>query len=279
MTTRPAGRGGLDGLPLIAVTTSEMRSAALQPATPEADPPRREMALGLPYLEAIERAGGLPVAVPPLPPESIDPLLARVDGVCLSGGPDVHPDAYGAAPHPRLGPTEPPLDAFEVAIARAAHLRGLPVLAICRGAQVVNVARGGTLHQHLPDVVGEQLVHRQPEAAHLPTHWVSLAEGSRVSAIVGRTRVHVNSFHHQAVDVLGEGLTISGRAQDGTVEALEATDGSSLIGVQWHAECLVDREEQAALFAALVAAGVQRVRAAGAAANGRPAKLGAERAA
>src|SRR3954463_980450 len=156
-------------MPLIAVTTSEMRHNPFDVATREADPPRQEMVLGMKYLEAIGRAGALAVVVPPMPGPAIPALLDRVDGICLSGGPDLHPDAYGAAPHPELGPTEPRLDAFELALARAADERDMPILAICRGAPVLNVARGGPLPQHLPDVGGEALRHRQPGAAHEPT--------------------------------------------------------------------------------------------------------------
>ena len=246
--------GGLRAapMPLIAVTTSEMRHNPFDLATPQADPPRREMALGMTYLEAIGRAGALAVVVPPMPGPAIPALLDRVDGICLSGGPDIHPDAYGAEAHPELGPTEPRLDAFELALARAADERDMPILAICRGAQLVNVARGGTLHQHLPDVAGDAVTHRQPGAPAAPLHDVTVVAGSRVAAILGRRRAPVNSFHHQAVDVLGERLEVTARAEDGTVEAFEAVDRSFVVGVQWHAECLVDREEQAALFSALV---------------------------
>src|SRR5690349_10033667 len=123
-------------LPLIAVTTSEMRHNPFDLATPQADPPRREMALGMTYLEAIGRAGAVAVVVPPMPGPAIPALLERVDGIVLSGGPDIHPDAYGADEHPELGPTEPRLDAFELALARAADERDMPILAICRGAQL-----------------------------------------------------------------------------------------------------------------------------------------------
>jgi putative glutamine amidotransferase len=251
-------RGGLSaGLPLIAVTTSEMRHPSPEFVTAEADPPRREMVLGMRYLEAIGRAGGLAIVVPPLPGPAIPALLDRVDGICLSGGPDLHPDAYGAAPHPQLGPTEAPLDAFELALARAADERDMPILAICRGAQVLNVARGGTLHQHLPDVVGEAVTHRQAEAAGRPTHPVTVARDTRLQAILGRRHVAVNSFHHQAADRVGERLRVTARAGDGTVEAFEAVDRRFVLGVQWHAECLVDHDEQAALFSALVEACAQ----------------------
>jgi putative glutamine amidotransferase len=260
------------GPPLIAVTTSEMRVASMHTPTPEGDPPRREMALGLTYLEAIQRTGGLPVVVPPLTLDSIDAFLDRVDGVCLSGGPDIDPATYGADPHPRLGPTERRLDDFELALARAADERDMPVLAICRGAKVVNVARGGTLHQHLPDVVGEALEHRQEVVATEVTHPVTVARHSLLGSILGQW-AHVNSFHHQAVRDLGSGLVVTATAPDGTVEAFEASDRSFLVGVQWHAECLVDRDEQAALFEALMAAATQRRDALPATADDGPARI------
>jgi putative glutamine amidotransferase len=251
-------------MPLIAVTTSEMRHNPFDPATPQADPPRREMALGMTYLEALGRAGALTVVVPPMAGPAIPALLDRVDGICLSGGPDIDPGAYGAAPHPELGPTEPPLDAFELALARAADERDMPILGICRGAQLLNVARGGTLHQHLPDVVGDGVTHRQPGAPGEPVHDVTVAPGSRLAAVLGgRRRTPVNSFHHQAVDVLGERLAVTARAADGTVEAFEAADRGFVLGVQWHAECLVDREEQMGLFTALVDACAERAAGAG----------------
>jgi putative glutamine amidotransferase len=245
-------------MPLIAVTTSEMRHNPFDVATPEADPPRQEMVLGMKYLEAIGRAGALAIVVPPLPGPMIPALLDRVDGICLSGGPDVHPDAYGADPHPELGPTAPRLDAFELALVRAADERDTPVLAICRGAQILNIARGGTLHQHLPDVVGETLAHRQPGEPAKATHAVSVVPDSRLEAILGHRHVQVNSFHHQAVDVMGERLAVTAQAEDGTVEGFEAIDRSFMVGVQWHAECLVDHDEQAALFTALVDACIER---------------------
>jgi putative glutamine amidotransferase len=258
LNSRPAGP-----MPLIAVTTSEMRHNPFDVATPEADPPRREMVLGMKYLEAIGRAGALVMVVPPMPGPAIPALLDRVDGICLSGGPDLHPDAYGAAPHPELGPTEPRLDAFELALARAADERDMPILAICRGMQVLNVARGGTLHQHIPDVVGDEITHRQPGAPGAPIHDVTVASGSRLGAILGHRHVQVNSFHHQAVDTLGERLTITARADDGTVEAFESAGNRFVVGVQWHAECLVDHDEQAALFTALVDASAERAAAIG----------------
>ncbi len=130
--------------PLIGVTTSEVRVATQVDPTPQGEPPRREMALGLTYLQAIEAAGGLPVVMPPLELDAVDQFLDRFAGICLSGGPDLDPAAYDERRHPELGPTEPQLDVFELELARRADARGLPTLAICRGLQALNVARGGT---------------------------------------------------------------------------------------------------------------------------------------
>jgi putative glutamine amidotransferase len=237
---------------LIAVTTSEIRPG--HPATPEGEPSQPEMVLGLKYLTAIERSGGIPVVVPPLDHDAIEPLLDRASGVCLSGGPDLHPAAYAERGHLLLGPTWPELDEFELALARAADRRNLPILAICRGLQVLNVARGGSLHQHLPDVVGRRISHRQEEPAHHPTHWVTLGAHGRLRRILECGRTRVNSFHHQAVAELGSGLVVTSQSADGTIESLEAEDRDFVVAVQWHAEALVDRPRQAGLFTAFVEA-------------------------
>src|SRR5690349_1081864 len=232
--------------PLIGVTTSELRSSSAGTLRRHGDPPHPEMALGMTYLRAIEAAGGMPVVLPPL--GDADALLDRLDGVCLSGGPDLDPEAYGAVDrHVELGPTEPDLDAFELALARAADERGTPLLGICRGAQALNVARGGTLHQHLPG-------HRQTEPATATTHTVHVAGGSRLATLVGVRPLRVNSFHHQAVAVLGAGLRAVAHAADGTIEALEAPGARFVVAVQWHAEGLVGEPRQRALFEALVVA-------------------------
>jgi putative glutamine amidotransferase len=243
--------------PLIAVTTSEVRPGTSVTPTRHGEPSQLEMALGLRYLHAIEAAGGVPVVVPPLQADCLDALLSRVAGVCLSGGPDLDPESYGERRHACLGPTESRLDIFELALAKAADARRLPTLAICRGMQLLNVARGGTLHQHLPDVVGGRIVHRQSLTGDRATHWVTLVPSSRVSQILDRRRAKVNSFHHQAIAKLGEGLAVTGRASDGTIESVEAVDRDFVVGVQWHAECLVDRAGQAALFRTFVDAACQ----------------------
>ena len=250
---------GVNRPPLIGVSTSEVRRPEDHRLVPQGEPARSELALGESYLQAVRTAGGLPVILTPVRTSSIDLLLDRLDAICLSGGPDLAPAHYGAAEHPELGPTEPELDRFELALARRAMALGLPVLAICRGMQILNVARGGTLHQHLPDL-GEEIDHRQIKPGGNPTHEVELVRGSRLAEVMGSARLTVNSFHHQALDELGRGLRVAGRADDGTVEAVERPGAGFVVGVQWHAELLGERPEQLALFEALVSAATVHAR-------------------
>ncbi|MEA2375662.1 MAG: putative glutamine amidotransferase [Thermoleophilaceae bacterium] len=263
----------MSGRPLVGLTTSEVRIAEKVEQTPEGEPPQVEMTVGIKYVSAIEAAGGVPVVIPPLGGEAIEPLLDSVCGVCMSGGPDIDPSGYGERPHAKLGPTEATLDHFELAVARAADRRNLPILGICRGAQALNVARGGTLHQHLPDVWGSAVDHRQRAPGDQATHAVRAANSSRLAAVLGEVRVRVNSFHHQAVALLGTGLRAVAWAPDGVVEAIEAPDRDFVVGVQWHAECLADRDDQAALFRGFVeAAGRHAARAAEPAEPAEPAE-------
>jgi putative glutamine amidotransferase len=230
--------------PLIGVTTSELRKSALATTRRHGEPAHPEMALGMTYSRALDAAGAIPVVLPPTGTDHLEHLLERLDGVCLSGGPDLDPKAYGAADrHPELGPTEPTLDAFELELVKAALRRDLPILAICRGAQALNVACGGTLHQHVAD-------HRQKDPATQPTHEVTIQAGSRLHRIARTKTLRVNSFHHQAVDEIGAGLRVVAHAEDGTIEAIEGEAGF-LVGVQWHAEALI---EHMPLFEALVRA-------------------------
>src|SRR4051812_25618900 len=159
------------------------------------------LALGISYLEAVEAAGGIPVILAPLPARRLEAIIDRLDGVCLSGGPDIEPACYGAAAHAELGPTEPEVDVFELGLVRAARRRGLPILAICRGMQVLNVARGGSLVQHLPDM-SDEVQHRQTGPASQPSHGVTVAADTMLARITEAGRIDVNSFHHQAVDRL-----------------------------------------------------------------------------
>ncbi len=249
--------------PLIGVTTSEVRAGTQVSQTPQGEPPRREMALGLTYLRAIEAAGGLPVVIPPLELDAVQPLLERFSGLCLSGGPDLDPASYHERRHPDLGPVEPELDRFELELARCADVRALPILAICRGQQALNVARGGTLHQHLPDRPGTTIEHRQSAPGDRTTHNVEVMAHSRLARLMGHRRARVNSFHHQAVDRLGAGLRAVAWSPDGVIEGVEAPAREFLVGVQWHAEILVARRDNAALFEGLVQAAVRHGETAG----------------
>jgi putative glutamine amidotransferase len=229
--------------PLIGVTTSELRPSAMATTRRHGEPAHPEMALGMTYLRTLDAAGAIPVVLPPTGTDHLLGLIERLDGICLSGGPDLDPNAYGARErHTELGPTEPSLDTFELALTKLALERRLPILAVCRGAQALNVACGGTLFQHIPD-------HRQTEAASATTHDVAVAPRSRLHRIFKTRTLPVNSFHHQAVDKVGAGLKVVGRAPDGTVEAIEGPGFT--LGVQWHAETL---HEHLPLFEALVSA-------------------------
>lgn len=244
-----------DGMrPLIAVSTSEMRGTGSQAPTPEGEPPSRELALGLSYPGAVNAAGGVPLVIPPMDHAAIEPLLEQVAGVCLTGGPDLDPSCYGAEAHPQLGPIAFEVDRFELALTHQADLLGLPVLAICRGLQALNISRGGTLHQHLPDHQEFDGDHRQTAPGTEVTHEVTIEPGSQLSRLMGGHHAEVNSFHHQAIDKLGRGLRPVAWAPDGVIEGVEDDRRGFLVGVQWHAETLVHRPEHASLFSGLVEA-------------------------
>jgi putative glutamine amidotransferase len=207
-------------------------------------------ALPRPYFDAVERAGGQPVLVD----DARDPkaLLARVDALVLTGGPDVDPALYGEAPHPAVYGVDRRADDFESTLADVAVARGVPVLAICRGFQVLNVARGGSLHQHVPDEPGVPPHGRPGEAGGARLHEVHLDGDSLLADVMDGTCVTVSCHHHQAVARLGDGLRVVGRAGDGIVEAMEL-DGSFVLAVQWHPEDTAgDDRSQQRLFDALV---------------------------
>ena len=197
------------------------------------------------YPRVIARAGGRPVLLPP-DEDAADETVAALDGLVLSGGNDLDPALYGAAPHPRTGGVAPERDRAELALLRAALDEGLPVLGICRGAQLIAVAAGGGLHQHLPEVVGHN--GHQPAPGRYGYHEVRLGPGSRVEGILGSV-AKVASHHHQGIAGVASGLAAVAWAEDGGIEAVEATArGRFLVGVLWHPEH--DGDER--LFAALV---------------------------
>jgi putative glutamine amidotransferase len=202
------------------------------------------------YLDAVTRAGAQPVVVDP--EGDLVPLLDRVDALVLTGGPDVDPDFYGEEPDPSVYGIDRAADNAELALARAAIDRSLPTLAICRGLQVLNVALGGTLLQHLPNVPGLGEHGRPGETGGGYRHEILVSPDSLLHDVFGTTRVIGSCHHHQAVDKVGDGLRVTATAADGVVEGLEV-DGTWLLAVQWHPEdTAAEDPAQQALFDALV---------------------------
>jgi len=198
----------------------------------------------LAYVEAVEEAGGRPVLVPPSE-EGVEETIAALDGIVFSGGSDVDPARYGADAHPETDSPQAHRDAGELALLRAALERDLPVLAVCRGFQLLNVARGGDLVQHLPEAVGHD-AHKEVPGT-FSQHPVDVKDGTRLAALIG-ARSDVASHHHQALGRVGDGLTETAWAQDGTLEAVEDASRRFAVGVQWHPEAGEDQ----ALFEGLV---------------------------
>ena len=191
----------------------------------------------LTYVRAIARAGGRPLLLAPTPADLAEPreLLEMLEGVLVTGGADLHPDAYGDEPHPETEATSAERDAFELMLVRAAAERDMPCLGICRGMQVVNVAYGGGLEQHLPDRL-EDDIHRGEDGA-FADHRVEVEPGSLAALAAGATRVAVKSYHHQGVARVGDGLRVTAHAAgDGTPEAVEDADRRFMLGVLWHPE-------------------------------------------
>jgi gamma-glutamyl-gamma-aminobutyrate hydrolase PuuD len=202
------------------------------------------------YVDQVAAAGGIPVLLPPVP--GVEAAIGRLDALIISGGPDLEPSRYGAEPGPRTTVVRPGRDAAELTLLRAALQAGLPVLGICRGMQLINVALGGTLIQHLPDAVGHE--GHSPNPGVMGEHKVSVAAGSRLAGLLGAGSVfRVPTHHHQGIDQLGAGLVPVAWAEDGVIEAVEL-DGAGrpghqfTVAVQWHPEA----GDDPALFRALV---------------------------
>jgi putative glutamine amidotransferase len=191
------------------------------------------------YVDAVQRAGGL-AAILPADAELVeDPsgALDLIDGLLLAGGADIDPASYGEPRHPETGETMPERDAFEIAMTRAAIEREMPLLGICRGMQLLNVACGGTLLQHLPERLGHEDHRRVPGSFDGADHHVELAPGSLAARVAGETRHAIKSHHHQGVDRIGDGLLVTGRAlDDGLPETIELPEREFVLGVQWHPE-------------------------------------------
>ena len=229
-------------LPRVAVT-----------ATTEPIRGRLRVRTNVAYTEAVRSVGLRPFILPVLDPADADTMLDGMDGLVLTGGEDVDPRYYGAAPHPALGDVHQMRDAFELALVHAAHARKLPTLAICRGIQLVNVALGGTLVQDIASELPGALSHEQLEAREARTHDVDIVPGSRLADALGATALQVNSMHHQAIARVANGLVVVARAPDGVIEGAEwGADDWWMLAAQWHPEELVTTSESwdRGLFAA-----------------------------
>jgi len=228
--------------PMIAITTYPADDASLG-----------RVNLPKEYIDAVRAAGGRAVLVPP---GESDPsgLLDVVDGIVLTGGGDIDPALWNGRSHEAVYMTDTARDSLEISLARLAVERGVPMLCICRGTQVLNVALGGTLHVHVPDVVGESVLHRLPPREPVP-HPVAVEASSELARILGTTEIEPMSWHHQAIDRPGAGLRAVAWAPDGIIEAVELTGHPRLLAVQWHPELTSGGDPtQAALFDAFVAA-------------------------
>ena len=208
------------------------------------------------YVAAVEAAGGIPLLLPAVSVDAVPDVMDVIDGLIVTGGEDVQSHRYGEEPHAKAQPPDPKRDSFEIEAIRTADERNLPTFCICRGIQVLNVARGGTLIQDVPDLVAGGPEHMRLDSWNEEVHEVRLDSSSRLAALIGADHLPVNSLHHQAVDRLGEGLRAVGWAPEGFVEAVEAEDPDRfLFGVQWHPENLFEHyPEHLGLFRALVEA-------------------------
>jgi putative glutamine amidotransferase len=215
------------------------------------------------YLRAVQGAGGIPMLLPPqLDAGSRGELWRRVHGLLLTGGADLDPARFGETPHPTVYDVSAERDELELSLTGQALAAELPVFAICRGLQVLNVALGGSLVQDIPSEVGTAIAHGQKEKRHEATHTVTVSGETKLCGVLGAHDLRVNSFHHQSVRKLGRGLRDVAWAPDGVIEAVELPEAAGLVlAVQWHPEELVDHDPAAAnLFRALVDAAANRAR-------------------
>jgi putative glutamine amidotransferase len=207
------------------------------------------------YVRAVELAGGLALIIPPqASPERAEAVVKRLDGVLIPGGDDVDPAQYGHARHEWLGVCDSAHDAADRAVIQAALQRRLPLLGICRGLQILNVALGGTLYQDIPAECPSALAHHDPDFA-ARVHAIAIEPGTLLRDILDANEIPVNSIHHQAIRDLGEGVQVAARAPDGLIEAIAVAHQPFALAVQYHPEALIDSDVYAQrLFAAFIAA-------------------------
>lgn len=211
------------------------------------------------YVEAIRRAGGIPIILPIFQSEKeCQYILNKIDGLLLSGGADINPDKWGEKKHPKTNLLHPDKEKSDFMLVKLALKSDMPILGICYGMQLINVVLGGSLHQHIPDIKGCNKIHSQENQVDNPMHQVEIKDGSGLSKIFGSEAkvnhhtkgfgVVVNSFHHQAIKDLGKGLVAIATANDGIIEAIESKNHKFVLGVQWHPERMLEDKKQLKLF-------------------------------
>jgi len=230
--------------PLIGITTRNGRDANMHPIT----------AIQHAYIKAITMSAGLPVLIPDiLPDEDLSDLYSRLKGILFTGGGDVSLKYFNGSDHPRIGEVDEERDTTEMSLMRNAVNDGKPVLGICRGAQVMNVAMGGTLYTHIPDQLKGALDHDYPgDLRQVLVHPVNVDESANAAEIFGETFLNVNSLHHQGLKDIAPGLRAAGHAPDGLVEIVEVPDHPFAMAVQWHPEWLTDQPAMQRLFKSFV---------------------------
>jgi len=202
------------------------------------------------YANSIWKAGGIPFSIPHLSGllDNCDSILNEIDGLLLSGGSDIDPNLFGQEPKFELKQIDPVRDRVELELAEAAIEREFPVLAICRGIQIINVAAGGSLYQDLRRQKDQVLSHQQDAPRSHPTHSVEVSEGSILRDTIGQKKIKVNSLHHMNVDEVGTGFKVTARSSDGLIEAIEHDSAPFQLGVQWHPEAMVGNDESSRLL-------------------------------
>lgn len=208
-------------------------------------------------IHAVTRFGGLPIVLPNLQEEEIDSIVDMIDGLLLTGGGDIDPTLFGEEPHIRLGSIVPERDTFEMQLVQKMLEKNKPILGICRGAQILSIAAGGDMYQDIYSQSTEQLLQHDQQAPNwYGSHFVQVTEGSILRNIAGVEKFKVNSFHHQAVRNVPNGFLVSGLASDGIIEAFESEKHSFVMGIQWHPESLLWKDDMvsAAIFKSFISA-------------------------
>lgn len=216
--------------------------------------PNRELYyLNRSYVLSIQKAGGIPLIIPPIDDlKNIDTVLDKINGLLLTGGHDIHPKAYGAKRHLKTDTLESLRQNYELALTKRALKLGIPILAICLGCQMLNIAAGGTLIQDIPSQIPKSLIHSQKEKRDKLTHWVNIENNSFLYRIIGKRKLQTNTFHHQSIARVAPGFRGVAKATDGIIEAIESIDGKFFLGIQWHPEELIKYSTHLKLFQGFV---------------------------